>query len=141
MTTHRRNSLPRTLAIAVAALAVAVFALAAFAQYEWRASFGGGTYEQRLASAERAAAIEPWNRTFAARPDWVRGDEYMRRNQPYSGYYHLHRAADIDNSDPRLRAALREAYQAWYVATTWKAHVQHAREQTGGILPEKDHIK
>ncbi|HEY3317147.1 MAG TPA: hypothetical protein VGK50_01815 [Coriobacteriia bacterium] len=130
----------RTAAVVFVVLVVAAALAHGYAWAQWRASFGRGGYEQRLAEARRASAVEPWNAELRARPDWVRGDEYSRRNQPGNAYYYLHRAADVYNGDPRLRKRLREAYDAWYLATTWKAHVQHAREQTGGVLLEKDHI-
>jgi hypothetical protein len=141
MTPLPHNRTARTLAIALAGLVLALAAVHAFAYFAWRASFGAGNYEYRLAAAETAAAVEPFVPAYRARPEWVRGEEYLRRNQVYSAFYHLHRASDIDNSDPRLRTALHEANRAWDLATTWKAHVQHGRELTGGVLPEQDVIK
>lgn len=131
----------RLAASVLGVLLVLAAAVHGFAWWQWRASFGTGGFAERLAEAKRAAGIEPWNAEWRARPDWIRGNWDAARNEPTNAYYDLHRAADISNADPRLRKDLKDAFGAWVVATSWKAHVQHAREQTGGVLLEKDHIK
>lgn len=131
----------RLAAILLGVMLLAAGAAHAYAWWQWRSSFGTAGFAERLAAAQRATAIEPWNADWRARPDWIRGNWDTARDRPTEAYFYLHRAADTSNADPRLRKELKDAFDAWVVATNWKAHVQHAREQTGGVLLEKDHIK
>jgi hypothetical protein len=126
----------RILIATAAAVLLAAAAAHAVAYASWRASFGSGSYAERLAAAKRAAALEPFNPSFRARPEWVRGTESTKAGRPGDAYYYLHRAIDADPGNEQLRAEFKQAYRAWYDATTWKAHVQHQRELTGGVLPE-----
>lgn len=137
----RRHRSARAVALVLGLLLLAASAVHGYASWQWRASFGGGGYPQRLASARRAASVEPWNARYAARPDRVRAAEFARRNQPGNAYAALRRAIELDPADERLRAELKRAYAAWYQATTWKAHVQHGREQTGGVLSDEDVVR
>lgn len=119
-------------------LVLAAAAVHAYAYAEWRASFAQRPAAEQLAAAERAAALEPWVAAYRARPLWIRGEVARSHKKVATGYFLLHRAADIDPHDPDLHQALHAAYLDWYVATTWKAHVQHGHELPGGKLREQD---
>ncbi len=77
----------RTAAAVLGALVVAAALAHGYAWAQWRASFGSGPYEQRLAEARRASAVEPWNAASARTAETVgyRREALLRSHQVVDG--------------------------------------------------------
>ncbi len=110
--------------------------LTALAAY--RATAHGGSTASRLASARLASALEPWNARFAWRAITLRGMQLLEEGRADAAFWLLEPYSQIVRGDPVYTAVYREAVDLKAPLDARKAHQQHAREQTGGVLLEKD---
>lgn len=141
-----RASRRATLGVVVAlgcALAASAVALHLRAQSTYRASLAtGAALESRFADAYAAAALEPWNATYAQRKRlvaaWLRADTLLASGD-YKGAVALLSSATGDTpAEPDLLALYREAQAVQSLETNRKAHLQHAHEGPGGTLRPTD---
>jgi hypothetical protein len=119
-------------------LAAGAWHLTALSAY--RATEHGGTTASRLASARLASALEPWNVRFAWRVVTLRGMQLLEAGQVDAAFWLLLPYTQIVRDDPVYTSVYRQAVALKTPLDARKAHQQHAREQTGGVLLEKDVI-
>jgi hypothetical protein len=127
------------LSMALVVLAAAVLGgVHAYAWLEYRGSFPPASLAMRRAAVSRAVAVEPWNRTFLARRDYVDAEMLYARGDAVGAYNILHTAVYAYPGDEAVRAFYKKVYPEWYEIESLKAHVQHGHEGTGGVLTPQD---
>jgi len=112
--------------------------LAALSAY--RATGSTAPTSSRLASARVAARLEPWNTRFAWRVVTLRGLVLFEAGQVDAAFWLLQPYAQTVRGDEMYRSVYQQVVSVKAPLDARKAHVQHAREQTGGVLLEKDVI-
>ena len=129
---------------AIAAKAVALVILIAAVGWHltalsaYRATEHGGTTASRLASARLASALEPWNARFTWRVVTLRAMQLLEAGQVDPAFWLLLPYSQVVRGDPVYTSVYRQVVAAKTPLDARKAHQQHAREQTGGVLPETD---
>jgi len=121
----------------VIALLVGAWVLVASASYE-RSFSADKTLAERMALADVAATMAPWNQRYSTRAlvmdQWQRG-AILLANGDYNGAI---AALDIayrhDIGDQELLALYHKAQDTQALATNRKAHLQHGHEGPGGTL-------
>ena len=92
----------------------------------------------RLASARLASALEPWNARFTWRVVTLRAMQLLEAGQVDPAFWLLLPYSQVVRGDPVYTSVYRQVVAAKTPLDARKAHQQHAREQTGGVLPESD---
>jgi hypothetical protein len=133
-----RRRLTVVLAFAAVIIAAAATAghLTAVSAYDRTAD--GGTVQERLASAQLASRLEPWNARFEWRVIALQGLQLLQEGRVDSAFWLLEPYSLIVRGDPVYRSIYQQVVAIKAPLDSRKAHVQHAREQTGGVLLEKD---
>lgn len=124
--------------MAVAALIIIAVAWHAVALGAYGSTDSTAPVADRLASARVAATLEPWNATFRWRVVTLEGLQLFQRGWIDSAFWLLEPYSQIVRGDPLYRSVYQEVVSAKTPLDARKAHVQHSREETGGVLPEKD---
>jgi hypothetical protein len=124
-------------AVALALIAVA-WHLTALSAYT--ATSDGGGAGARLSSARLAAALEPWNARYRWRVVTLTALVLLQEGKIDAAFFLLEPYSQIVRDDPLYRSVYQRVVSIKTPLDSRKAHMQHAREQTGGILLEKDVI-
>jgi hypothetical protein len=140
--TPQRPRPRRSVVLGVAVLALLVIAIAwhLIALAEYRATSEAGTVTSRLSDARAASTLEPWNQPFRWRVVTLEGLRLLQEGQVDKAFWLLEPYSQIVRGDPLYRSVYQEVVSVKAPLDARKAHVQHAREQTGGVLLEKDVI-
>lgn len=119
-------------------LAIAAIAVNAYAASSYDASGRPGPVASRLASAELAQRLEPWNRRFEWRVVTLRALQLLDAGKVDAAFWLLEPYSQIVRGDPLYTHTYQHVVAIKTPLDSRKAHVQHAKEQTGGVLLEKD---
>lgn len=126
----------------VATIAIAVFAsiwhftaLAAF-----RTAEDTGPVADRLSRARLASTLEPWDGRYARRVIALQGLELLRAGEVDAAFRLLYPYWEVATDDRVFGSVYREVMAIKMPLDARKAHQQHAREQSSGVLLEKDVI-
>lgn len=132
----------RRVVLAMAALVLTLTAVAwhLTALTAYRATAGGAPLASRLASARLAATLEPWDTRFGWRVATLRGEQLLDEGRIDPAFWLLQSYSQIVRDDPLYREAYQRAVSLKTPLDARKAHIQHAREQTGGVLRDEDVI-
>ena len=134
---RRRHRVIAASAVALVILIAAIgWHLTALSAY--RATEHGGTTASRLASARLASALEPWNVRFRWRAVTLRGMQLLESGRVDAAFWLLLPYSQVVRDDPLFTSVYRQVVATKAPLDARKAHQQHAREQTGGVLPESD---
>ena len=129
---RRRHRVIAASAVALVILIAAIgWHLTALSAY--RATQHGGTTASRLASA-----LEPWNVRFRWRAVTLRGMQLLESGRVDAAFWLLLPYSQVVRGDPLFTSVYRQVVATKAPLDARKAHQQHAREQTGGVLPESD---
>lgn len=128
------------LALALAALAILAVAWHAVALGEYGSTDSAAPLADRLVAARIANTLEPWNAPFAWRLVTLRGLQLFRQGKIDGAFWLLEPYSQVVRGDALYRSVYQEVVSAKTPLDARKAHVQHSREQTGGLLLEKDVI-
>lgn len=128
------------LALAVATLAILAVAWHAVALGAYASTDSAAPLADRLAAARIAATLEPWNATFTWRVATLQGLQLFRQGKIDGAFWLLEPYSQIVRGDPLYRSVYQEVVSTKTPLDARKAHVQHSREQTSGLLLEKDVI-
>jgi hypothetical protein len=134
--TRRRPAV--VLALTVATLALLAVAWHAIALGAYASTDSAAPVADRLVGARIAATLEPWKATFRWRLVTLEGLQLFRRGWIDSAFWLLEPYSQVVRGDPLYRSVYQEVVSAKTPLDARKAHVQHSREQTGGVLLEKD---
>ena len=140
--TPGRVAVKITASIALAVLIV-IGAWHGLAEHSYRSSLPTGVpLASRLASAERAAWLEPWNERYARRARlvsaWRDGDALLRARNYLGAVNTLSAAMGHTPAEPDLLDLYHRAQEALTLDTNRKAHLQHGHEGPGGTLRPQD---
>jgi hypothetical protein len=123
--------------VAAALLLAAVLGWNLVASSAYRTS-GSGPLPDRLAAAQRASRMEPWNAQFARRvtalDEWVRGKKLLEDGDYKNAVDVLAIAYRNDVGNAELLALFKRAQVIQAAETNRKAHLQHGHEGPGGTL-------
>lgn len=133
----RGGLLARVLVVVVVVAALAgtyhAVALAAFAR-----TFPGASTADRLAAAQLAEHMEPWDARFQWRVVTLVALQRFEQGQVDAAYFLLLPLSTVVRGDDVYRSVYREIGAVKGPIDSRKAHVQHGHEQVGGILLEPD---
>lgn len=134
----------RSTRIALAATFTVLAVLAMFMTYHgvafgaYRASFGDASLETRLANAERAVQLEPWNHSFEVRRIRLEAEQLFVADE----WDAAHKLMEPVIADRAGDAEFIEFYHTvnarWVPWSSGKAHQQHGHEGPGGTLRPED---
>lgn len=133
---RRRPAVVIGLAAAVLALVAAAWHVTALAAYSRTA--GSAPLPSRLASAELAARLEPWDARFGWRVTTLRAQQLLDAGKIDPAFWLLQPLAQTVRGDALYRSVYQEAVRLKTPLDSRKAHVQHAKEKAGGVLLEQD---
>jgi hypothetical protein len=113
------------------------------AESAYRSSLADGRQlGSRYADAYTAAALEPWNVTYAQRDRlvaaWLRADTLLAKGDYKGAVALLSVTPGRTPAEPDLLALYRKAQAVQSLETNRKAHLQHAHEGPGGTLRPTD---
>lgn len=122
----------------VVALAIAFAAVNAAATSAYDEAARPGLVASRLASARLAARLEPWNGRFEWRVVTLEALQLLEQGRIDQAFWLLEPYSQIVRDDPFYTRTYQRIVSIKTPLDARKAHVQHAKEQTGGVLLEKD---
>lgn len=142
-TENTATAVARIAWVLVLALALGAVGWHVNAESRFRASRATGIgLETRFARAYSAAALEPFNRRYAARrlyvTAWLRADTLLAAGDYKGAVNLLSNTVGHTLAEPDLLALYREAQRVQTAETNRKAHLQHAHEGPGGTLKPTD---
>jgi hypothetical protein len=131
--------------VIVVVLAVAAVAVGAVLRASAEYAVSGDPHNPlpaRLAAAQSAEALDPFSQDYRTRVIMLRGLTLLRKGHVLAAYDLLHaeytREVIAKKIDPQLAAAHAAVYKVYLVDSSRTAHVQHGKEQTGGVLLPQD---
>lgn len=133
---RRRHVIAATVTALVILVAAVAWHLTALSAY--RTTEHGGSTASRLASTRLASALEPWSARFGWRVVTLRAMQLFEAGQVDAAFWLLLPYSQVVRGDPVYTSVYRQVVAAKAPLDARKAHQQHAREQTGGVLPESD---
>jgi hypothetical protein len=133
---RRRRAVVLAMAVVALAIAGAVWHVVALGAYD--STDSAAPVASRLSSARLAAALEPWDASFTWRVVTLEGLQLFQRGRIDSAFWLLEPYSQTVRGDPVYHSVYQEVVAAKTPLDARKAHVQHSREGTGGVLLEKD---
>lgn len=124
--------------LAAGLLLLAATAYHSAAMVAYRDSAGGGPLPRRLKSARIAAEMEPWNARFRWRVIALDGLTLLRDGRIDDAYRLLEPWAQTVRGDAVYTDAYRRTVAEKVPLDARKAHQQHAKESSAGLLREED---
>ena len=133
---------PRTMgAVAVGMIALALAAHGYALSMERQARDQSTPLVARDRAAHRAAALEPWNRSFDVTRVVVEAQLLLARGEVDQAYFLLLPHAQTVRGDTQFRETYQKVVAAKWVLDARKAHQQHAKENEAGDLEPGDVFK
>jgi len=104
----------------------------------FRAALGDRPLETRIASAQRAFTLEPWNSSFEIRLVRVKAERLFLAKDYDAAHSLMQPIVAAGDADAEFIAFYRAVNAEWIPWSAGKAHQQHGHEGPGGTLRPED---
>lgn len=101
-------------------------------------SAGDGSLDTRLAAAQTASRLEPWNARFEWRELTLRAERLLEDGRIDAAFWLLQPYSQTVRGDDVYREVYQRAVSQKAPLDARKAHVQHGKEKEGGVLAPED---
>lgn len=120
------------------ALLLCAGAYHAIALSAYAASKDAPTLAERAAGANRAASLEPWNRTFEVRAIRLQAERLFDEREYDAAHALMQPVIAAGDGGREFVAYYHEVTRVWADKSSAKAHLQHGHEGPGGTLTTSD---
>lgn len=118
----------------------------AFIAFAWHLSalalhgstVGSRPLDDRIAAAQAASRIEPWNAHFEWRVVTLKAERLLDADEIDDAFWLLQPLSQEVRGDALYRAVYQRAVRLKAPLDSRKAHVQHGKEKEGGVLDPED---